>query len=78
MNSRLMAQYIEFCADRLLRELGQQPLYRADNPFAWMDLISVQGKTDFFARRVGEYQRAGVMAGIEGKPTKTFSTEEDF
>ena len=42
MNARLMVQYIEFCADRLLRELGYPPLYNAANPFDWMDLISLQ------------------------------------
>ena len=62
MNSRLMVQYIEFVADRLLSELGAEPLYGSRNPFDWMDLISLQGKTNFFERRVGEYQKAGVMA----------------
>jgi len=62
MNSRLMVQYIEFVADRLLSELGAEQLYGSTNPFDWMDLISMQGKTNFFERRVGEYQKAGVMA----------------
>ena len=65
MNGELMAQYVEFVADRLLRELGAEPLYHASNPFDWMDLISIQGKTNFFERRVGEYQKAGVMSGID-------------
>merc|ERR1711948_93385 len=60
MNARLMTQYIEFVADRLLTELGCPPHYGATNPFGWMDLISLQGKTNFFERRVGEYQKAGV------------------
>ena len=87
MNSRLMAQYIEFVADRLLRELGYAPLYHAPNPFDWMDLISLQGKTNFFERRVGEYQKAGVMAGAakatadgadDGAGARVFSLDADF
>lgn len=61
MNSKLMTQYIEFVADRLLGELGYEAEYKTKNPFAWMDLISMQGKTNFFERRVAEYQKAGVM-----------------
>ena len=64
MNCRLMAQYIEFVADRLLVALGVSKLYEAANPFDWMELISLQGKTNFFERRVGEYQKAGVMASL--------------
>jgi len=83
MNSRLMAQYIEFVADRLLRELGCEPLYHASNPFDWMDLIAIQGKTNFFERRVGEYQKAGVMAGSHHHPgaegaQRIFSLDADF
>ena len=74
MNARLMTQYIEFVADRLLRELGYSNLYGASNPFDWMDLISLQGKTNFFERRVGEYQKAGVM----GSADRHFSTDADF
>ena len=61
MNAAQMSQYVEFVADRLLRELGCAAHYGATNPFDWMDLISMQGKTNFFERRVGEYQKAGVM-----------------
>ncbi|KAF7458509.1 Ribonucleoside-diphosphate reductase small chain [Cryptosporidium felis] len=61
MNSRLMAQYIEFVADRLLFALEVPKIYNVTNPFDWMDLISLQGKTNFFEKRVGEYQMAGVM-----------------
>jgi ribonucleotide reductase beta subunit family protein with ferritin-like domain len=53
MNSKLMIQYIEFVADRLLTALGYEKLYRRKNPFEWMDLINLQGKTNFFERRVG-------------------------
>merc|ERR1711970_224603 len=63
MNSELMTRYIEFVADRLLTALGHSKLYGASNPFDWMELISLQGKTNFFEKRVGEYQKAGVMAG---------------
>jgi ribonucleotide reductase beta subunit family protein with ferritin-like domain len=55
MNSGLMKQYIQFCADRLLVALGYDKLYNATNPFDWMDMISLQGKTNFFEKRVSEY-----------------------
>jgi ribonucleotide reductase beta subunit family protein with ferritin-like domain len=82
MNSRLMTQYIEFVADRLLRELGAEPLFGSANPFDWMDLISLQGKTNFFERRVGEYQKAGVAmngrGGGAGEASRVFRTDADF
>jgi len=65
MNSKLMATYIEFVADRLLHALGHEKLYNAVNPFDWMEMISLQGKTNFFERRVGEYAKAGVMSGLD-------------
>lgn len=65
MNKSLMAQYIEFVADRLLRDLGYRPLYGSKNPFDWMDMISLEGKTNFFEKRVGEYQKSGVMASLD-------------
>merc|ERR1719281_1365510 len=61
MNSELMTKYIEFVADRLLQVLGHPKIFNASNPFDWMELISLQGKTNFFEKRVGEYQKAGVM-----------------
>lgn len=61
MNASLMTQYIEFVADRLLVCLGLKKHYKATNPFDWMELISLQGKTNFFEKRVGDYQKAGVM-----------------
>ena len=76
MNSNLMATYVEFVADRLLRELGYAPVYNAKNPFDWMENISLQGKANFFERRVGEYQRAGVLAG--GYQAFEFRTDLDF
>ena len=75
MNSRLMSQYIEFVADRLIYTLGYQKLYNVQNPFEWMEMISLQGKTNFFERRVGEYQKAGVMASNEDK---VFRLDADF
>jgi ribonucleoside-diphosphate reductase beta chain len=75
MNSDLMTQYIEFVADRLLVELGNEKIYNATNPFGFMEMISIQGKTNFFEKRVGEYQKAGVLSGDN---SQTFSTDEDF
>ena len=63
MNSTLMKQYIEFVADRLLVALGNQKFYNSANPFDFMETISLAGKTNFFEKRVGDYQKAGVMAG---------------
>jgi ribonucleoside-diphosphate reductase beta chain len=75
MNSQLMSQYIEFVADRLLAELGCPKQYGASNPFDFMDMISLQGKTNFFEKRVAEYQKAGVMSE---KGSQKFSLNEDF
>ena len=75
MNSDLMCQYIEFVADRLLVALGCPKIFNAENPFPWMELISLQGKTNFFEKRVGDYQKAGVMAN---KDQQIFSLDEDF
>ena len=77
MNSDLMCQYIEFVADRLLIALGCSKLYNSPNPFDFMELISLQGKTNFFERRVSEYQKSGVMSG-SGKDGHVFSTTEEF
>ena len=66
MNSVLMSQYIKFIADRLLFTLGVPKYYNVENPFEWMDMISLQGKTNFFEKRVAEYQKSGVMANLEG------------
>ena len=75
MNSKLMNQYIEFCADRLLVALGCQRHYNSSNPFDFMEMISLQGKTNFFEKRVGEYQKAGVMSE---RSDNMFSLDEDF
>ena len=77
MNSDLMCQYIEFVADRLLSELGCPKIYNSTNPFDFMEMISLQGKTNFFEKRVGEYQKAGVLKEGEGEAAK-FSLDEDF
>jgi len=79
MNSELMQRYIEFVADRLLSALGHPKIYGATNPFDWMELISLQGKTNFFEKRVGEYQKAGVMASAgEANEVVGFSLDVDF
>ena len=80
MNCDLMATYIEFVADRLLVAFDCAKMYNAENPFPWMEMISMQGKTNFFEKRVGEYQKAGVMKSGSslGSVQTTFSMEEDF
>ena len=78
MNSDLMCQYIEFVADRLLVELGCPRVYNSSNPFDFMEMISLQGKTNFFEKRVAEYQKAGVLKKEDEADTPKFSLEEDF
>ncbi|KAL5002176.1 ribonucleotide reductase [Aspergillus recurvatus] len=87
MNSKLMCQYIEFVADRLLVALGNKKYFNATNPFDFMETISLAGKTNFFEKRVGDYQKAGVMASTKKDPkqdeSKTsnsngLSFDEDF
>jgi len=78
MNSELMTKYIEFVADRLLTSLGHPKLFNVSNPFDWMDLISLQGKTNFFEKRVGEYQKAGVMTGGADESHSAFALDADF
>jgi ribonucleoside-diphosphate reductase beta chain len=75
MNSDLMCEYIEFVADRLLVSLGYEKIFNAKNPFPWMEMISLQGKTNFFEKRVAEYQKAGVSAT---KDDHTFTLDEEF
>ncbi len=75
MNADLMSQYIEFVADRLLMELGNDKIYNTSNPFDFMDMINLQGKTNFFEKRVGEYQKAGVLNSNENN---SFSLDADF
>jgi len=75
MNSDLMCQYIEFVADRLLVELENEKIFNASNPFDFMDMINLQGKTNFFEKRVGEYQKAGVLNKSEGGSKISFDEE---
>lgn len=75
MNADLMCQYIKFVADRLLVALGCSKIYNTTNPFDFMELISMQGKTNFFERRVSEYQKSGVMTN---KEASVFSLTEEF
>ena len=75
MNAELMAQYIEFVADHWLAALDYPKMYHTKNPFDFMDMISLEGKTNFFEKRVGDYQKAGVLAA---KGEQVFSLEEDF
>jgi ribonucleoside-diphosphate reductase beta chain len=75
MNARLMQQYIEFVADRWVTELGYPSIYNVTNPFDFMELISLQGKTNFFEKRVGDYQKSGVLNSVEDQG---FSLDEDF
>jgi ribonucleoside-diphosphate reductase beta chain len=76
MNAKLMAQYIEFVADRWLTELGYDKVYNTTNPFDFMEMISLQGKTNFFEKRVGDYQKSGVLNTVP--EAKGFSLDEDF
>ncbi len=76
MNAKLMSQYIEFVADRWLGELGYDKVYGASNPFDFMEMISLQGKTNFFEKRVGDYQKSGVLNATAD--SKSFSLDDDF
>jgi ribonucleoside-diphosphate reductase subunit M2 len=76
MNANLMKQYIEFVADRLLVALGNDKVYKSSNPFDFMENISLGGKTNFFEKRVGEYQKAGVMNSTK-KPSGDASPAEE-
>jgi len=76
MNSDLMSQYIEFVADRLLLELGNDKVFNVTNPFDFMDMLSIQGKSNFFEKRVSEYQKAGVLN--TGQATHGFTLDADF
>jgi ribonucleotide reductase beta subunit family protein with ferritin-like domain len=80
MNADMMCEYIEFVADRLLVALQQPKLYNRKNPFAWMEMISLQGKTNFFEKRVGEYAKAGVMDGNRNgiANSREFTLDEEF
>ena len=78
MNSALMRQYIEFVADRLMVALGHDTIYGTENPFDFMTMISLQGKTNFFEKRVGEYQKSGVMASLNTDCSSEFTLNAEF
>lgn len=80
MNSRSMSDYIEFVADRLLVQLGCPKLYNKKNPFVFMEMISMEGKTNFFEKRVSEYSKAGVSAKnpVNSNTSKSFSINAEF
>jgi ribonucleoside-diphosphate reductase subunit M2 len=75
MNSSMMCYYIKFCADRLLIAFGCRHHYKVDNPFEWMEMISLQGKTNFFEKRVGDYLKSGV--GVD-RVDQTFALDTCF
>jgi ribonucleoside-diphosphate reductase beta chain len=75
MNADLMCQYIEFVADRLLVALGNPKIYKVENPFPFMEMISLTGKTNFFEKRVGEYKKSGIGTSRE---SQVFSVDEEF
>lgn len=74
MNAESMGQYIEFVADVWLQKLGAPTFYNTKNPFDWMELISLEGKTNFFEKRVSEYQRPGIL----GEKSHTFTLDAEF
>jgi len=78
MNAKLMTQYLEFVTDRLLVELECEKVYNATNPFDFMDMISLQGKTNFFEKRVSEYQKAGVLNKEKDTDSQKISFDADF
>lgn len=78
MNSDSMSEYIEFVADRLLVQLGNEKVYNTKNPFVFMEMISMEGKTNFFEKRVSEYSKAGVHANETVSAVKTFCEDADF
>ena len=76
MNSKLMSEYIEFVADRLVVQLGYDKIYNAKNPFDFMEMISLEGKTNFFEKRVMDYSKANV--GNNSSSYKEFNLDADF
>jgi ribonucleoside-diphosphate reductase subunit M2 len=79
MNAGMMSEYIEFVSDNLLINLGLSKHFGTSNPFDFMELISLQGKTNFFEKRVAEYQKAGVMSSLTNNGSShNFSVDEDF
>jgi ribonucleotide reductase beta subunit family protein with ferritin-like domain len=77
MNAKLMSQYIEFVADRLVAQMGYNKIWNSKNPFDWMELISLAPKTNFFEARVGQYVKAGVGKTKEDNQISFGGTESD-
>lgn len=75
MNAELMEQYIKFVADRLIVKLGYEKIWKVDNPFTWMEAISIEGKTNFFEHRPTQYQRADVQNKTKNE---AFDISDDF
>jgi ribonucleotide reductase beta subunit family protein with ferritin-like domain len=75
MNAQLMSQYIEFVADHWLQRLGCAKVYNVENPFEWMELISLEGKTNFFEKRVSEYQKPGILGD---RNQQVFTLDAEF
>jgi len=78
MNSRLMGDYIQYVADRLLVELQCPKIYNAENPFDFMENISLDGKTNFFEKKVGEYAKAGVCNKKQDHTASLFTLDDEF
>ena len=78
MNANLMTEYLEFVADRLLQQFGCEKEFNTKNPFDFMDMISLQGKTNFFEKRVAEYQKAGVANIAADSVADKISFDADF
>tara|TARA_B110000046_G_scaffold139069_1_gene145420 strand:- start:736 stop:1716 length:981 start_codon:yes stop_codon:yes gene_type:complete len=78
MNADLMEKYVQVVADNLIETLGYPKIYNQTNPFEFMDLIALSGKTNFFEKRVGDYQKAGVMHSAGGAVSKTLVLDDDF
>lgn len=78
MNGDLMCQYVEFVADRLLTSLGVNTVYNSQNPFPWMEQIAITNKTNFFEKRVAEYNKSAVSNKMNSTSSNNFDTNEDF
>jgi ribonucleotide reductase beta subunit family protein with ferritin-like domain len=78
MNCGLMSQYIQFVADRLLVAFNVEKIYNKTNPFDWMEMISLQGKSNIFEKRSGEYQKSGVAVYDGNRSNREFVTNADF
>jgi ribonucleoside-diphosphate reductase subunit M2 len=73
-----MSKYIEFVADRLLVQLGNDKHYNSENPFQFMEMISMEGKTNFFEKRVADYSKANVSTNNTGADNDLSFDNDDF